>query len=158
MQDSREFFMRHAIALARRGMKEGHGGPFGAVVVREGVIIGEGWNRVLSTNDPTAHGEICAIRDACSRIGSHILANCEIFTTGQPCPMCLGAIHWARISRIYYGFSIADAAGIGFDDSEFFKQISLPPEQRLIPSTEMLRGESLQLINDFSRLPNRATY
>ena len=158
MQDSREFFMRHAIALARRGMKEGHGGPFGAVVVREGVIIGEGWNRVLSTNDPTAHGEICAIRDACSRIGSHILANCEIFTTGQPCPMCLGAIHWARISRIYYGFSIADAAGIGFDDSEFFKQISLPPEQRLIPSTEILRGESLQLINDFSRLPNRATY
>ena len=158
MQDSREAFMRHAIALARRGMKEGHGGPFGAVVVREGVIIGEGWNRVLSTNDPTAHGEICAIRDACSRIGSHILANCEIFTTGQPCPMCLGAIHWARISRIYYGFSIADAAGIGFDDSEFFKQISLPPEQRLIPSTEMLRGESLQLINDFSRLPNRATY
>ena len=158
MQDSREFFMRHAIALARRGIKEGHGGPFGAVVVRDHVIIGGGWNRVLSTNDPTAHGEICAIRDACSRIGSHILANCEIFTTGQPCPMCLGAIHWARISRIYYGFSIADAAGIGFDDSEFFKQISLPPEQRLIPSTEMLRGESLQLINDFSRLPNRATY
>lgn len=158
MQDSREAFMRHAIALARRGMIEGHGGPFGAVVVREGVIIGEGWNRVLSTNDPTAHGEICAIRDACSRIGSHILANCEIFTTGQPCPMCLGAIHWARISRIYYGFSIADAATIGFDDTEFFKQISLPPEQRLISSMEMLRRESLELVNEFARLPHRITY
>ena len=139
-------------------MIEGHGGPFGAVVVREGVIIGEGWNRVLSTNDPTAHGEICAIRDACSRIGSHILANCEIFTTGQPCPMCLGAIHWARISRIYYGFSIADAATIGFDDTEFFKQISLPPEQRLISSMEMLRRESLELVNEFARLPQRITY
>jgi tRNA(Arg) A34 adenosine deaminase TadA len=158
MQDSREFFMRHAIALARRGMNEGHGGPFGAVVVRDHVIVGEGWNRVLSTNDPTAHGEICAIRDACSRIGSHILANCEIFTTGQPCPMCLGAIHWARISRIYYGFSIADAATIGFDDTEFFKQISLPPEQRLISSMEMLRGESLELVNEFAHLPHRITY
>jgi pyrimidine deaminase RibD-like protein len=158
MKDSREFFMRHAIALARRGMNEGHGGPFGAVVVRDHVIIGEGWNRVLSTNDPTAHGEICAIRDACSRIGSHILANCEIFTTGQPCPMCLGAIHWARISRIYYGFSIADAATIGFDDTEFFKQISLPPEQRLISSMEMLRGESLELVNEFAHLHHRITY
>ena len=103
-------FMKRAIELARWGIARGDGGPFGAVVVRQGEIIGEGWNRVVGTNDPTAHGEITAIRDACARLGTFDLEGCEIHTTGQPCPMCLGAIHWARIGRIYYGFRIEDAA------------------------------------------------
>ena len=109
-------FMQRAIELAKSGMLAGHGGPFGAVIVRDGEIIGEGWNQVLRNNDPTAHGEVTAIRDACNKLGDFKLTGCEIHTTGEPCPMCLGAIHWARIDRIYYGFSIKDAATAGFDD------------------------------------------
>ena len=137
--------MRRAIALARQGMHAGAGGPFGAVVVRDGEIVGEGWNRVIGSNDPTAHGEVTAIRDACGKLGTFSLAGCEIHTTGQPCPMCLGAIHWARIERIYYGFRIEDAAAIGFDDREFFRQMGLPAEQRRIPSLELCRAEALEL-------------
>ncbi|WP_234043179.1 nucleoside deaminase [Luteolibacter yonseiensis] len=150
--------MKKAIDLARRGMRQGEGGPFGAVVVRDGAIIGEGWNRVLATNDPTAHGEVSAIRDACAKLGTFSLAGCEIHTTGQPCPMCLGAIHWARIGRIYYGFSIGDAAEIGFDDTEFHRQMRLPEQERLIPSEESCREEALQLAREYSRLPNRRHY
>lgn len=151
-------FMKRAIALARQGMLQGAGGPFGAVVVRDGVIIGEGWNRVLATNDPTAHGEVTAIRDACAKLGTFSLDGCEIHTTGQPCPMCLGAIHWARIGKIYYGFRIEDAAEIGFDDTEFFRQIRLPAEERLIPSEELCREEALLLANEYAQLPARRHY
>ncbi len=157
MQD-REIFMRRAIDLARLGMNQGAGGPFGAVVVRDGVIVGEGWNRVLKNNDPTAHGEVTAIRDACAKLGTFSLAGCEIHTTGQPCPMCLGAIHWARIERIYYGFRVEDAAAIGFDDTEFFRQMNLPPEQRMIPSEELCRVEALELAGEYSRLPDKQHY
>ena len=155
---NRETFMRRAIELARQGMNQGAGGPFGAVVVREGVIVGEGWNRVIGTNDPTAHGEVTAIRDACEKLGTFSLAGCEIHTTGQPCPMCLGAIHWARIERIYYGFRIEDAAAIGFDDTEFFRQMHLPVEQRMIPSEELCRVEALELADEYSRLPGKQHY
>lgn len=151
-------FMRRAIELARAGMNQGAGGPFGAVIVRDGEIVGEGWNRVLATNDPTAHGEISAIRDACAKLGTYSLEGCEIHTTGQPCPMCLGAIHWARIGRIYYGFRIEDAAAIGFDDTEFFRQLGLPSEQRMIPSAESCREEALALAHDYSQLPDRRHY
>ncbi|MEO7100343.1 MAG: nucleoside deaminase [Luteolibacter sp.] len=154
----REIFMRRAIELAREGMSQGAGGPFGAVVVREGVIVGEGWNRVIGTSDPTAHGEVMAIRDACAKLGTFSLAGCEIHTTGQPCPMCLGAIHWARIERIYYGFRIEDAAAIGFDDTEFFRQMNLPAEQRMIPSGELCREEALELGVEYMRLPGRQHY
>ena len=157
MQD-REIFMRRAIDLARLGMNQGAGGPFGAVVVRDGVIVGEGWNRVLKNNDPTAHGEVTAIRDACAKLGTFSLAGCEIHTTGQPCPMCLGAIHWARIERIYYGFRVEDAAAIGFDDTEFFRQMNLAPEQRMIPSEELCRVEALELAGEYSRLPDKQHY
>lgn len=150
--------MRRAIELARLGMNQGAGGPFGAVIVRDGQIVGEGWNRVVGTNDPTAHGEVTAIRDACSKLGTFSLAGCEIHTTGQPCPMCLGAIQWARIGKIYYGFRIEDAARIGFDDSEFFRQMILPAEERLIPARELCRKESLKLAEDYMRLPNRRHY
>ena len=150
--------MRRAIELARRGMNQGVGGPFGAVIVRDGEIVGEGWNRVLETNDPTAHGEIIAIRDACSRLGTFSLHGCEIHTTGQPCPMCLGAIHWARLGRIYFGFRIEDAADIGFDDTEFFRQMLLPADQRSIPAEESCREEALELARDYTLLAERRHY
>lgn len=150
--------MRRAIELARQGMRRGAGGPFGAVVVRDGEIIGEGWNRVIETNDPTAHGEVTAIRDACNRLGNFSLEGCEIHTTGQPCPMCLGAIHWARIGRIFYGFRIEDAAAIGFDDTEFFRQMVLPAGERHIPSEESCREEAIVLTREYLELPDRRHY
>jgi tRNA(Arg) A34 adenosine deaminase TadA len=154
----RGIFMKRAIELARQGMLSGDGGPFGAVVVRDGEIIGEGWNRVLRTNDPTAHGEITAIRDACARLGTFSLDGCEIHTTGQPCPMCLGAIQWARISRIFYGFRIEDAAEIGFDDREFFRQMALPPDKRAVPARELCRAEALELAREYARMPGKQHY
>ena len=156
--NSREVFMRRAIELARHGMNQGAGGPFGAVIVRAGTIVGEGWNRVLATNDPTAHGEVTAIRDACAKLGTFSLEGCEIHTTGQPCPMCLGAIQWARISKIHYGFRIEDAAAIGFDDTEFYRQMMLPAEERLIPSVELCRQESLELAQEYALLPDKQHY
>ena len=156
--DNREVFMRRAIELARQGMNQGAGGPFGAVVVRDGAIVGEGWNRVISTHDPTAHGEVTAIRDACARLGTFSLEGCEIHTTGEPCPMCLGAIQWARIKKIYYGFRIGDAAAIGFDDTEFFRQMVLPPDERLIPAEELCRAEALELAHEYELLPGRQYY
>jgi guanine deaminase len=151
-------FMLRAIELARHGMSGGAGGPFGAVVVRDGVIIGEGWNRVVGTSDPTAHGEVTAIRDACGNLGHFSLEGCDIYTTGEPCPMCLGAIHWARISRIYYGFSIVDAATIGFDDREFYRQFTLPAEERDIPSTPLASEEAKVLLGEYMNLPGRVAY
>lgn len=156
--DNREVFMRRAIELARQGMNQGAGGPFGAVVVRDGAIVGEGWNRVISTHDPTAHGEVTAIRDACARLGTFSLVGCEIHTTGQPCPMCLGAIQWARIRKIYYGFRIEDAAAIGFDDTEFYRQMLLPADERLIPAEESYREEALELAREYSLLPEKPHY
>ena len=155
---NREFFMKRAIELARRAIRNGDGGPFGAVVVREGEIVGEGWNQVIRTNDPTAHGEIVAIRDACSRLGTFALEGCEIHTTGQPCPMCLGAIQWARIARILYGFRVEDAAEIGFDDREFFRQMTLPPDERMIPAQELCRAEALETAREYARMPERRPY
>jgi len=151
-------FMRRAIELARRGMKAGAGGPFGAVVVKDGEIIGEGHNRVIATNDPTAHGEVVAIREACAHLGNFSLAGCEIHTTGEPCPMCLGAIHWARIGRIYYGFSISDAAAIGFDDREFYRQFTLPPEEREVAIAESSAEEAKLLLAEYLALPGRVAY
>ncbi len=151
-------FMARAIELARAGMKGGDGGPFGAVIVRDGEIVGEGWNRVLATNDPTAHGEVVAIRDACAKLGTISLEGCEIHTTGQPCPMCLGAIHWARIGEIKYGFDIVDAARIGFDDSEFFRQFTLPANERAIPETQSGKQQALELLEEYLAMPGRQVY
>lgn len=156
--EPRDAFMIRAMELARDGMRRGHGGPFGAVVVRNGEIIGEGWNQVVSTNDPTAHGEITAIRDACRRLGTFSLEGCEVYTTGQPCPMCLGAIYWARIGVIYYGFGVDDAAAIGFDDSEFFRQFALPPASRTVPAIPLCRDEALALAREYLDLPGRTAY
>lgn len=153
-----EKFMMRAIELARYGMTQGDGGPFGAVIVRDGEIVGEGWNRVLATHDPTAHGEVVAIRDACSRAGSFDLDGCQIHTTGEPCPMCLGAIYWARIKEIRYGFGIEDAARIGFDDRAFYRQFALPPGERDVPATSLCREEALKLASDYLGMPGRRVY
>lgn len=153
-----ESYMMRAIELARAGMHRGDGGPFGAVVVRDGEIIGEGWNRVLASHDPTAHGEVTAIRDACTTIGSHDLHGCEIYTTGEPCPMCLGAIYWARIRSIRYGFTIEDAATIGFDDRAFYRQFSLPAIERDVPASSLCREQALQLAAEYAALPVKRTY
>lgn len=150
--------MNRAIGLARHGMRCGDGGPFGAVIVREGKIVGEGWNRVLATHDPTAHAEITAIRDACARLGSYSLEGCEIHTTGQPCPMCLGAIQWSRIEAIHFGFRVEDAAEIGFDDREFFSQMTMPAEQRRIPAHELCRAEAMELIREYAATPGMQRY
>jgi tRNA(Arg) A34 adenosine deaminase TadA len=130
-------FMRNAIGLAYRGMSGKHGGPFGAVIVKDGVIIGEGHNRVLSSNDPTAHAEVTAIRDASKNINHFDLSGSTIYVNGLPCPMCMSAIFWARIDRIYYGCPAADAEAIGFDDQEFYRQLAKPPEERQVKAVQV---------------------
>lgn len=150
--------MGRAIELARSGMWNGDGGPFGAVVVRDGKVIGEGWNRVLAENDPTAHGEVMAIRNACQRAESPWLEGCEIYTTGEPCPMCLGAIQWARIGRIYYGFRNSDAAEAGFADAEFFGEFGKQPGDRRIPAEQLAPERAGRLLKEYLRLPGREDY
>jgi len=150
--------MLRAIELAREGMQEGDGGPFGAVIVKDGQIVGEGWNQVLNTPDATAHGEIMAIRDACQRMGTHHLEGCEIYTTGEPCPMCLGAIYWARIEKIYYGFTISDAAGVGFDDVNFHLELLKPAEERSIRATQLCQTDALRLLANYEAIPNKRIY
>ncbi len=130
-------YMRQAIDLAYQGMAGRHGGPFGAVIVKDGRVIGRGHNRVLSANDPTAHAEVTAIRDACATIENFDLSGAEIFVNGLPCPMCMSAIFWARIDKVYYGCSPADAEAIGFDDHEFYRQLALPAEERLVPLVQV---------------------
>jgi tRNA(Arg) A34 adenosine deaminase TadA len=151
-------FMRRAIELSRLGMQRGDGGPFGAVIVRAGEIVGEGWNRVVATNDPTAHGEILAIRDACSRLGTFILADCELYTSSEPCPMCLSAVYWSRLARVYYANTVADAAAIGFDDSHILEELQKPPTERLILASRLLAEEAIAVFREYSFDPNRVRY
>jgi guanine deaminase len=151
-------FMRRAIALARRGMNARDGGPFGAVVTRGGVIVGEGWNRVVASRDPTAHGEIVAIRAACRRLATFDLSGAVLYTTGEPCPMCLAAAYWARIDRIFYGFTIGDAARIGFDDRVFFRELARPAGRRAVPAVQLLAAEARRLVREYAALPRRTTY
>jgi tRNA(Arg) A34 adenosine deaminase TadA len=135
-------FMARAIALAVENVHAGRGGPFGAVVVREGRIIAEGTNRVTSSNDPTAHAEVVAIRIACAALNSFQLPGCELYTSCEPCPMCLGAIYWARPARVYFACTAADAAAAGFDDSFIYEQLTVPLASRKIPFVSMMREEA----------------
>jgi guanine deaminase len=151
-------FMRRAIALARRGMTAREGGPFGAVVVRGGVIVGEGWNRVVASRDPTAHGEIVAIRAACRRLATFRLAGAALYTTGEPCPMCLAAAYWARVDRIFYGFTIGDAARVGFDDRVFYRELAKPAGRRSVPTVQLLAAEARRLVREYAALPRRTPY
>jgi len=137
-----EDFMREALALATEGMRAGRGGPFGCVIVRRGEIVARGQNRVAADNDPTAHAEVNAIREACRQRGRFSLEDCELYTSCEPCPMCLAAIYWARIPRIFHANTRADAAAIGFDDEFIYQQIQLPPEKRAIEMRPLLRAEA----------------
>jgi guanine deaminase len=158
MKERTERFMRRAIELGRKGMEAGDGGPFGAVIVRGDEIVGEGWNRVIATNDPTAHGEIEAIRDACRRAGTFSLEGCELYTSGEPCPMCLGAIYWARVERVFYGFSVQEAAGADFDDRFIYEQLARPLEQREVPEVQVLAAEALEVLKQYAADPGRVKY
>ena len=137
-----EKFMREAIALAEAGLRQNRGGPFGCVIVRRGEIIARGSNGVTSTNDPTAHAEITAIREACRKLGKFTREECELYTSCEPCPMCLAAIYWARIPRVFYGNTRADAAAIGFADEFIYRQIPLAPERRAIAMQPLMRDEA----------------
>ncbi|MFI5335677.1 MAG: nucleoside deaminase [Opitutales bacterium] len=151
-------FMRTAIALADEGMRASHGGPFGCVVVRRGEIIGRGNNRVTSTNDPTAHAEVTAIRDACARLKTFQLTDCELYTSCEPCPMCLSAIYWARIPTVHYGNTRQDAAAIGFDDDFIYQQVALPPERRSVRMQPLLRDEALGSFRAWAALEDKVKY
>jgi tRNA(Arg) A34 adenosine deaminase TadA len=138
-----EELMRKAIALSVENARSGAGGPFGCVVVKDGEIVSTGTNAVTSRNDPTAHAEIVAIREACRKLGSFQLTGCELYTSCEPCPMCLGAIYWARLDGVFYANLREDAAAIGFDDAFIYQEILLAPELRRIPMRQMLREEAL---------------
>ncbi|MBI5770608.1 MAG: nucleoside deaminase [Verrucomicrobia bacterium] len=155
---SQKHFMREAIKLAEAGMRGGRGGPFGCVVVRQGEIVGRGHNRVTSTNDPTAHAEVVAIRDACANLETFQLADCELYTSCEPCPMCLAAIYWARIPQVHYGNTRADAAAIGFDDDFIYQQVPLPPEQRTVAMQPLLRGEAQAAFREWATKRDKVRY
>ncbi len=144
MTESQKSFMRQAIELAKNGMLAGNGGPFGCVIVKDGKIIGQGSNMVLKTNDPTAHAEVVAIREACKNLKHFQLEGCEVYTSCEPCPMCLGAIFWARPARVFYACTKEDAADAGFDDEFIYQEIEITPEKRQIPMIAMMREESLE--------------
>lgn len=150
--------MREAIKEAEAGMRAGRGGPFGCVIVRRGEVIARGSNQVTSTNDPTAHAEVTAIRAACRALGTFALPDCELYTSCEPCPMCLAATYWARIPRLYYANTRADAAAIGFDDDFIYQQIPLPLEQRSLQMRPLLRDEAQVAFSEWQRMPDKVRY
>ncbi len=152
-----EQFMRQAIELAGRSVIEG-GGPFGAVIVKDGKVVGRGQNRVTLINDPTAHAEVQAIRDACRTLGQFHLDGCALYVNCQPCPMCFSAAYWAHIQHIYYAATQDDAAAIGFDDRWIAEQLGIPLEKRDIHQTQLLRDEALETFKQWSEKPDRIEY
>jgi len=151
-------FMRRAIALALENVRNGRGGPFAALVVKDGRILAEGANRVTSTNDPTAHAEVVAIREACRKLDDFQLSGCDLYTTCEPCPMCLGAIYWARPARVYYASLAADAAAAGFDDAFIYDELERPLDARRIPMLQLLRNESLEIFSLWKRQEDKTPY
>ena len=150
--------MREAIKEADAGMREGRGGPFGCVIVRRGQIIGRGSNQVTSTNDPTAHAEVTAIRAACAQQKAYSLPDCELYASCEPCPMCLAATYWARIPIVFFGNTRADASAIGFDDDFIYKEIALPPERRALTMRPLLREEAQASFQEWQANPDRQRY
>ena len=153
-----ERFMRRAIELAQSGADENLGGPFGCVIVRDGEIVGEGSNKVTSTNDPTAHAEIVAIREACRNLNSFQLEGCTVYTSCEPCPMCLGAIYWARPAAIYFAGTRDDAAAAGFDDELFYAEVEKPNEQRQLKMQQLMREESQKVFQNWIAKPDKVEY
>jgi len=151
-------FMARAIQLSIENVRSERGGPFGAVVVKGDAVIAEATNQVTSSNDPTAHAEVLAIRDACQRLGVFDLQECEIYTSCEPCPMCLGAIYWARIARVYFANSAADASKVGFDDSLIYRELAQPHSQRRIPMTQIMRKEASAAFREWEDRSNKIAY
>ncbi len=151
-------FMRKAIALSRKGMQSNAGGPFGAIVVKDGKIIGEGYNQVTSTNDPTAHAEIVAIRNATNNIGSFQLDDCTIYSSCEPCPMCLGAIYWARPKRLVFAGSRQDAAAADFDDEFIYEELTLPIDKRKIKTNQVLQKEAKAVFDEWMAKNDKTAY
>ena len=154
---TKEELMRKAIALSKENVANG-GGPFGAVIARDGEIIATGVNRVTSNHDATAHAEVSAIRNACAKLGTHDLSGCEIYSSCEPCPMCLGAIYWAHLDRLYYGNDKHDAANIGFDGSFIYDELDLKPEQRRLASSRLLSEEALAAFRLWEEKPDKIEY
>jgi guanine deaminase len=155
---SNSAFMQEAIRLAEEGVRANRGGPFGCVVVRQGQVIARGNNQVTSTNDPTAHAEVTAIRAACHLLGTFQLPDCELYTSCEPCPMCLSAIYWARIPQVYYGNTRADAAAIGFDDDFIYGQIPLPPSGRTVKMEPLLREQAQGAFAEWTAKADKVRY
>lgn len=151
-------FMKRAIELSSEHMQAGQGGPFGAVIVKDGKIISEGWNQVLSLNDPTAHAEIQAIRKASQNLGCFDLSGAEIYTSCEPCPMCLAAIYWARLDRIYYANTRKDAAAIEFDDDFIYQEVPKPIENRKIEMKQLMQKEALEVFKNWQKKENKTLY
>jgi tRNA(Arg) A34 adenosine deaminase TadA len=158
MTKKNEYFMRRAISLAQKGIDSNSGGPFGAVVVKNGEIVGEGCNRVTSTNDPTAHAEVVAIRNACKNLDSFQLDDCVLYASCEPCPMCLGAIYWARPAGIYIACTREDAANIGFDDQFIYQEIEKEVAQRQIKTVNLMREEGLKVFENWANKPDKTEY
>jgi tRNA(Arg) A34 adenosine deaminase TadA len=151
-------WMRAAIRVSLSAMRQDLGGPFGAVVVRDGKLISRGGNQVISTNDPTAHAEIVAIRRACARLKTFELGDCELFTSCEPCPMCLSAIYWARIRAVYYANTRRDAAAIEFDDALIYREVARPLKRRILPMIQLLRNEAQPAFDEWRRKADKVRY
>jgi guanine deaminase len=153
-----EKFMLRAIELSRESMNSLNGGPFGALVVRDGKIISEGTNCVTSSNDPTAHAEVVAIRRACTALKTFQLSDCEIYASCEPCPMCLGAIYWARPRAVYFAGDRSDAAQAGFDDALIYDELPVPPSKRTIPMVQMMRDQAAKVLAEWNEKPDKQEY
>jgi guanine deaminase len=151
-------FLRRAIALATENVTSGRGGPFAALIARDGKVIAEGVNMVTATNDPTAHGEVTAIRAACKALGTFSLAGCELYTSCEPCPMCLAASHWARLDTVFYGAGADDAAKAGFDDASLYEEFRKVPAERSLPTEQFLRDEAWASFEAWLVSPNKIEY
>jgi len=151
-------FLRRAIALATENVTSGRGGPFAALVVRDGQVIAEGANVVTATNDPTAHGEVTAIRAACKALATFTLAGCELYTSCEPCPMCLAASHWARLDAVFFGAAAEDAAKAGFDDAYLYDEFRKDPSDRSLPARQYLRNEAWSSFAAWIASPNKVEY
>ncbi|HEY6269885.1 MAG TPA: nucleoside deaminase [Candidatus Acidoferrum sp.] len=150
--------MKRAISLALENVRSGNGGPFAAVIVKEGRVIAEGTNRVTFSNDPTAHAEVVAIREACRALADFQLTDCDLYTTCEPCPMCLGAIYWARPARVFYAATATDAASAGFDDAFIYNELKIAHGERRIPMTQILREDSLAIFVAWKQQENKTPY
>jgi tRNA(Arg) A34 adenosine deaminase TadA len=157
-EEVHEEWMREAIALSEKGVMEGRGGPFGAVVVKNGVVVGKGSNSVTSLNDPTAHAEVMAIRDACRNLGAYQLDECILYTSCEPCPMCLGAIYWARLQAVYFACTREDAARFDFDDAMIYQEFEKPLSLRIIPFVSLLPQEGLRAFQLWRQKSDKKLY